>query len=69
MATGYKLRRGRFNRELKSRKIAGPTALARDIGVHKSTCSRVMNNEAQPGIEFARKITAAWGLEIPDLFT
>ncbi|WP_139061769.1 helix-turn-helix domain-containing protein [Tsukamurella pulmonis] len=68
MATGYELRIARWNRELKRRKIAGPSALAREIGMDKGTCSRVMNQKAKPGVDFARKCSDAWGLEIPDLF-
>lgn len=68
MTTGYQLRRGRFNREMKRRKIDGPSALAKAAGVDKGTASRVINGQAQPGPKFARGLCTAWGLEHPDLF-
>ncbi|MET9329516.1 helix-turn-helix transcriptional regulator [Tsukamurella sp. NPDC003166] len=68
MTSGYAVKRARLNREMKRRKIAGPTALAEAAGVDKATACRVLNGTSQPGVKFARGLTKAWGLEIPDLF-
>lgn len=68
MARGFALKHGRLKREMKRRKLDDSAALARDIGVNKSTAWRVMTGHARPGPDFVNAILSAWGLEFHDLF-
>lgn len=68
MTRGFALKTGRFNREMKRRGLADSAALARAIGVNKSTAWRVLNGQSRPGPDFVNRVLEAWGLEFHDLF-
>lgn len=68
MTRGFALKTGRFNREMKRRGLADSAALARAIGVHKTTAWRVLNGQSRPGPDFVNRVLDAWGLEFHDLF-
>ncbi|MDV6274309.1 hypothetical protein R3Q06_12425 [Rhodococcus erythropolis] len=78
-AKGFELNRPRFNRELAKRglqhpakgKLAGSpkvSALALQMGMDKSSVSRVVNDIQLPGADFVRNLMRAWDLEFHDLF-
>lgn len=68
MTRGFAIKMGRVRREMKKRGLADYAAMARDIGVNKSTTWRVMNGHARPGPDFVNALLDAWGLEFHDLF-
>lgn len=68
MTRGFALKTGRFRREMKRRGLADSAALAREIGVNKSTAWRVLNGQSRPGPDFVNRVLEAWGLEFHDLF-
>lgn len=68
MTRGFAIKVGRFKREMKKRDLADSAALARDIGVNKSTAWRVLTGQARPGPDFVNCVLAAWDMEFHDLF-
>lgn len=68
MTRGFAINQGRFKREMKRRGIDNSAALARNVGVHKTTAWRVLNGEAKAGPDFVDQVLDAWGLEFHDLF-
>lgn len=68
MTRGFAIKAGRFKREMKKRGLPDAAALARNIGVNKSTAWRVLNGHSRPGPDFANRVIDAWGLEFHDLF-
>lgn len=68
MTRGFAIKTGRFKREMKRRGIPDSAALAREIGVHKTTAWRVLNGQARPGPDFVNRTLECWGLEFHDLF-
>lgn len=68
MSRGLTLKMGRFHREMKKRGLPDAAAVARNVGLHKSTVWRVMNGHARPGPEFVNALLAAWDLEFHDIF-
>jgi transcriptional regulator with XRE-family HTH domain len=68
MTRGFAIKRGRFIREMKRRNIPDAAALARTVGVHKTTAWRVLNGQSRPGPDFVNRVLDAWGMEFHDLF-
>lgn len=68
MTRGFAIKMGRVKREMKKRGIPDSAALAREIGVNKSTAWRVVNGHSRPGPDFVNALLRAWGLEFHDLF-
>ena len=69
MTRGFAIKKGRFQREMKKRGIPDSAALARQIGMNKTTAWRVLNQEAKAGPDFVDNVLEAWGMEFHDLFT
>ena len=65
---GYKIKSGRFRREMSRHKIANGSQLAKKMEMDRSTVSRVLKGEALPGPAFAMAACRVFGLEHADLF-
>lgn len=68
MTRGFAIKLGRLKREMKKRDIADSAALARSIGVNKSTAWRILNGHARPGPDFVNALLFAWDIEFHDIF-
>ena len=68
MTRGFAIKMGRFNREMKRRGIDGPTALARQIDMDRTTTWRILTGRARPGPDFVSRLLGAWDMEFHDLF-
>lgn len=68
MTRGFAIKLGRLKREMKKRDLPDSAALARSIGVNKSTAWRVVNGHARPGPDFVNALLSAWDIEFHDIF-
>ncbi|MFC9514364.1 helix-turn-helix domain-containing protein [Nocardiaceae bacterium NPDC056970] len=58
----------RFRKEMRERGIADSAALARAIGMDRTTTWRVLNGRGHAGPDFVDNVLHAWGLPFDELF-